>query len=36
MPHYYAASGTPIQLDEVADSIGVRCQAAAVLTLRSA
>ena len=24
MPHYYAASGTPIQLDEVADSIGVR------------
>jgi subtilisin family serine protease len=24
MPHYYAASGTPIQLDEAPDSIGVR------------
>lgn len=24
MPHYYSASGTPIQLDEAPDSIGVR------------
>lgn len=24
MPHYYAASGTPVQLDEAADDIGVR------------
>jgi len=24
MPHYYAASGTPIQLDEASDAVGVR------------
>ena len=36
MPHYYAASGTPIQLDEAPDSIGVRFEVRRPAVARSA